>query len=184
MEVQEYDLSGPQQAVDPRSMSPAAAQQMYAQQQPVYDYGPQQGGGENELFSKPNDLRVIQEYNREENMPSIAKKHFWSLASKSIKLGFWREQDYQDLWFRHNAIKLNYIMSNPKHKYTFKDRLDLLQMEMLVYADFKRGVGMERYKVNERTLQATSVTQSIQGISHPGGGKKGGIMAGLKNFFG
>jgi hypothetical protein len=57
------------------------------------------------------------------------------------------------------------------------------QMDLLVYADFKRGVGMERYKINERTLQATSVTQAIQG----GGSssvKRQGLLGGLKNFFG
>jgi hypothetical protein len=186
MEIQEYDAvpsSHAQQAIDPNSMSPYAAQQAYAQQQ-VYDPYSGQQQGDSELFGKPNDLRVIQEYNREENMPLLARKHFWSLASKSITLGFWKEQDYNDLWYRHNSIKLNYIMSNPKHKYTFKDRLDLLQMELLVYSDFKRGVGMERYKVNERTLQATSVTQNIQGVSHGGGSRKGGLISGLKNFFG
>jgi len=53
---------------------------------------------------------------------------------------------------------------------------------MLVYSDFKRGVGMEKYRINERTLQATTVTQSIQG-----GGKsqkQGGVMSGLRSIFG
>lgn len=184
-----YDAS-PDQPVDPRSMSPEMAQQ-YAQQGQYAEYYPAQyqeqypqEQQENDVFSRPNDLRVIQEYNREENMPDLAKKNFWSLASKSIKLGFWKEQDFFDLWLRQNSIKVNYIMSNAKHKYTFKDRLDMLQMEMLVYSDFKRGIGMERYKINERTLQATSVTQNIQGTNTGNSGKRGGIMSGLKNFFG
>jgi len=180
MNIQEQDAQlydYPTQAVDPNVMSPEAAQQYYGQQEDPYD---QPASDE---FSRPNDLRVIQEYNREENMPAIAKKNFWALTSKSIKLGFWKEEDFQDLWLRQNSIRLNYIMSEPKHKYTFKNRLDLQQMELLVYADFKRGIGMERYKINERTLQATSVRQSIQGGGNIGG-KKGGIMAGIKNFFG
>lgn len=180
MNVHEYDaelVSGPQRPVDPQTMSPEAAQQMYADQ-PQY-------GQDQEVFGKPNDLRVIQEYNREENLPILARKHFWALASKSIKLGFWKDQDYNDIWFRQNSIKLNFIMSNPRHKYTFKDRLDMLQMELLVFSDFKRGVGMERYRLNERTLQATSVTQNIQGSSNMGGGgRKGGVFSSLKGFFG
>jgi len=180
MEVYEQDavLDGqPAQAVDPYQMGPEMAQQYYEQPEPQYQ---QQ---ESDMFSRPNDLRVIQEYNREENMPSKAKKNFWALASKSIKLGFWKEEDFQNLWLRQNSIKLNYVMSQPKHKYTFHDRLDMQQMELMVYADFKRGIGMERYKINERTLQATSVTQSIQG-GGTSGGKKGGAMSAIKNFFG
>lgn len=158
--------------VDPRSMSPEMMQQGY---EPEY-------ANQNDMFSRPNDLRVIQEYNREENMPASAKKNFWALASKSIKLGFWKDSDFQELWLRQNSIKLNHIMSNPKHKYSFKDRVDILQMELLVYADFKRGIGMERYKINERTLQATSVTQSIQGGGNAA--KQGGIGSAIKRFFG
>lgn len=182
MNINEYDAevvgSEPQQAVHPSMMSPESAQQMYSPEQ-YYN------GQDQEVFGKPNDLRVIQEYNREENLPDLAKKNFWALASKSIKLGFWKDQDYNDIWFRQNAIKLNFIMSNSKHKYTFKDRLDMLQMELLVFSDFKRGVGMEKYRLNERTLQATSVTQSIQGVSNSGGGgRKGGVMSTLKGYFG
>ena len=71
----------------------------------------------------------------------------------------------------------------PRHKYTFADRQLTNQMDMLVYADFNRGKGMPRYKINERTLQATSVSQTING----GGSsrsKRGGILSGMKNFFG
>jgi len=70
----------PQYPMDPRAMSPRATQQMLEGQE-QYEEG--------EMFQRPNDLRVIQEYNREENMPVSAKKDFWALASKSVKLGFW-----------------------------------------------------------------------------------------------
>lgn len=161
------------EVVDPR--------QHYAEQEQYSDnYDP---SSQSEAFSKTNDLKVIQEYNREENMPAKQRRTFWALTSKSIKLGFWKDTDHYDVWLRQNTIKVNYLMSRPKHKYTFEDRLDLQQMELLLFADFKRGVGMERYKINERTLQATSVTQSIQGAGNSGG-KRGGMFAGLKNFFG
>jgi hypothetical protein len=138
---------------------------------------------EAEMFQRPNDLRVIQEYNREENMPQLAKKDFWALASKSVKLGFWKEEDYKEIFLHKNLIKVGHIMSNPRHSYNFQDRQLMNQMDFLVYSDFKRGVGMEKYKLNERTLQATSVQQHIQGSGGPGG-KQGGIFSGLKSFFG
>lgn len=161
------------QPMDPRMMSPHMAQQMAQGEQ---DYQ------EAEMFQRPNDLRVIQEYNREENLPAETKNNFWALASKSVKLGFWNEQDINEIFLHKNLIKVGHIMSTPRHRYTFKDRQHMNQMDFLVYADFKRGVGMERYKTNERTLQATSVQQHIQG----GGasGKQGGVLGGLKNFFG
>lgn len=134
-----------------------------------------------EYFSKENNLQVIQEYNREENMPRDTKLNFWALASKSIKLGFWNEKDEYDIYLHKNLIKIGYLMTRPRHRYTFKDRFQMMQIDMLVYSDFKRGVGMEKYKLNERTLQATSVTQNIQGGS---AGKRGGFLSGLKSFFG
>lgn len=146
-------------------------------------YFPQAMQQSHDLFGRTNDLRVIQEYNNEENMPESVKLDFWALASKSIKLGFWTEKDYQELFLHKNIIKVGHIMSTPRHKYTFKTRQQMNQMDFLVFADFKRGIGMEKYKINERTLQATSVTQSIQG-GQVGGGKKGGVLAALKNFFG
>ena len=136
------------------------------------------------LFEQPNDLKVIQEYNTEDNLPEEARKSFWSLVSKSIKLGFWTEQDYDRMFLHKNLIKVGHIMSKPRHKYTFKDRQMANQIDFLAYADFKRGIGMERYKINERTLQATSVTQKINAVGGPSGGKKGGFMSGLKSFFG
>jgi len=137
-----------------------------------------------ELFSRGNDLRVIQEYNREENMPDAIRQSFWALASKSIKLGFWDKDDLGEIFLNKNIIKVGHIMANPRHKYTFKDRQLMNQIDMLVYADVKRGIGMEKYRINERTLQATSVTQSIQGGASGMNQKKSGILAGLKNFFG
>ena len=141
-------------------------------------YDPQQNG----LFSQPNDLKVIQEYNQDENLPIDIKKSFWGLTSKSIKLGFWKEEDLKEIFLHKNIIKVGEIMRNPRHRYTFADRQMMNQIDLLVYADVKRGIGMERYKINERTLQATSVTQNIQGSSP--GGRRGGVMSGIKNFFG
>lgn len=158
--------------MDPNMMSP---------QQVAYDM---QGEQESPYFSQPNDLRVIQEYNREENLPNDMKASFWALASKSIKLGFWNDGDEREIFLHKNIIKVGHIMAKPRHKYTFEERHKMNQIDMLVYADFKRGVGMERYKINERTLQATSVTQNIMGGASGPVGKRGGVMAGLKSFFG
>jgi hypothetical protein len=137
---------------------------------------------QSDLFARQNDLKVIQEYNREENMPGSVRNTFWALASKSVKLGFWNEKDMQDIFLHKNLIKVSELLRRPKHKYTFQDRHNLNQIDFLVYADFKRGIGMERYKINERTLQATSVTQSIQGGGNAG--KRGGVGGFLKSFFG
>jgi len=167
----DHDRNMPVFSPPPQGMGPEDDQS----QQPQSD----------EYFGKPNDLRVIQEYNQEEMLPTAIRGQFWGLLSKSIKLGFWEKEDEQDLFFYKNLIKVGDIMSRPKHKYTFKDRQQMNMVELLVHADFKRGVGMERYKTNERTLQATMVTQSIQGGLGGGGqsSKRGGVIAGLRSFF-
>lgn len=138
-----------------------------------------------ELFGRANDLALIQEYNEERNIPKDVIKDFWSIASKSILLGFWDKDDEQDLYFLRNNINVGHIMSKPKHKYTFKERQNMTQLRLLMYANFKRGVGMEKYKLNERTLQATTTSLSLQGAAggQPGS-KRGGVVAGLRNIFG
>jgi hypothetical protein len=157
--------------------------EMYTEDQPQQNYiAQQQQQQQEEFFGRPSELKVIQEYNREEMLSDEMKVKFWGLLSKSIKLGFWDKEDEQDLFYHKNLIKVGHIMSMPKHRYTFKERQQMNMIDLLTYADFKRGVGMEKYRINERTLQATSVTQNIQGGSS--GGKKGGILAGIKSFFG
>jgi hypothetical protein len=171
----------PAQIIDePQSLpsEPYMNQMMYSQ--PVQQhYMPQ----DNSLFGSPNDLRLIQEYNKEELVPESLKHNLWGFMTKSLKLGFWNKEDERDIFIHKNLIRMGYIMSTPKHRYDFKARHQLNMLDFLAYADFKRGVGMEKYKINERTLQSTSVTQSIQGISNSGS-RKGGLMAGLKSFFG
>jgi hypothetical protein len=164
--------------IDPRDMTPAMNEEAMG-----YIQQPEQDQVSNDMFARKNDLEVIQEYNREENMPSYIKNNFWSLASKSIKLGFWKDEDIQEIFLYKNVIKLGHLMAKPRARYTFGERQAMNQIDMLVFADFKRGVGMEKYKINERTLQATSVTQSIQGSSSSAA-KRGGLLAGLKTFFG
>lgn len=137
---------------------------------------------QDDMFQRQNDLRVIQEYNREENMPDDVKRNFWALASKSIKLGFWDKEDEEILYFMNNNINVGWIMSRSKNKYTFADRQQLQMLKLLVHADYKRGVGMEKYKINERVLQATSIQQSIQGGQHSA--KQGGVLASIGRMFG
>lgn len=141
------------------------------------------GQMDNDPFQRSNDLRVIQEYNREENMPDDIKRNFWAFASKSIKLGFWDKADEKDLYFIQNNINIGHIMSKSKHRYSFSERQQMNMLKLILYADFKRGVGMERYKINERTLQATSVTQNIQGSANSPVGKRGGVLSGLRSMF-
>jgi len=153
---------------------------------PVFSQPPEEVDAQpqsNEYFQQHNELKVIQEYNTEELLPKNIKNKYWGLLSKSIKLGFWDKGDESNLFFYKNIIRVGNMMAKPKHKYTFEERQEMNMLDLLVYADFKRGVGMERYRINERTLQATSVTQSIQGGGSGRTGRKGGFMAGLKSFF-
>lgn len=174
---QEAEIYDPSQVSEDAQGMP----QYYDPEEYAAQAGASQGSGYG-MFAQGNDLRVIQEYNHEEGIPALTKRSMWGLASKSIKLGFWNEQDIQQIFLHKNLIKVGHIMANPKHKYSFEDRNNINQMDLLVYADFKRGVGMEKYKINERTLQATSVTQNIQGGGTMGG-KRGGVLSGIKSFF-
>ena len=137
---------------------------------------------DDDVFKRSNDLQILREYNREEYMPEHVKKELWSAVSKSIKLGFWEKADEQDLYMYLNMIKVGHIMKSPKQKYTFAERQNLNQISLLAYADFKRWVGMEKYKINERVLQSVMISQNIQGTNNAQ--KRGGVLASLKGIFG
>jgi hypothetical protein len=145
------------------------------------------GGGfmpqrqDNDVFQRANDLRVIQEYNSENLIPEGIKTDFWAIASKSTLLSFWEKADEAVIYNYFNTIKTGHIMTLPKYKYTFKERQQINQVGYLLYSNFKRGVGMEKYKINERTLQAVSISQNIN--SSASNAKQGGILSMFKSIF-
>ena len=142
------------------------------------------GSSDNDMFARANDLRVIQEYNKEENIPDDIKKVFWSASSPNVRLGFWEKDDLVDLFYHMNTILIGNIMSKPKKKYSFAEMNNMNQLFFKNYIDFRRGIGIEKFKNNERTLQAAMITQNIQGLGGSGGGgKKGGVLAGLRSIF-
>lgn len=136
-----------------------------------------------QFFARQNDLAVIKEYNSEDNLPRGIKKDFWGLITKSIKLGFWTKEDELDLFFHKNLINTSYMMQKTKKELTFEDMHKMNMVGLLMYADFKRGVGMEKVKINERTLQATSITQHVNANASPVR-KSAGVLGTIKNFFG
>lgn len=137
-----------------------------------------------DLFNTGSDqLEVIKEYNDEKKVPNKIQKTFWALASKSILLGFWEKEDQEDLYFFNNNILVGDIMSKPKHKYTFADRQAMNQMKLLAYANFKRSVGMEKWRINERTLQASAITQNINQNGAGAGQRSKGFLSTVKSAF-
>lgn len=138
---------------------------------------------EAEAFQPNNELKVIQEYNREEHMPKAAKREYWSMISKSMLLGFWENKDREEIFLNNQIIKMANIMSKPKQKYTFKERNMQKQLEYYNFQLLKRGIGMERHKYNERTLQSMSIQQQIRGGATNGRRATGGFMGSIKNMF-
>jgi len=149
--------------------------------QPIENQPIEQAQQGEEYFRSRDNLEVIKEYNSEILLPNESKKDLWGLATKSISLGFWSENDQENMTLFVNRVKLSWLMGKAKHSYSFEDRHRFTQMELFAWSNFKRGVGMEKYKINERTLQATSVTQNIQASANTSGQK--GVMAFLKNAF-
>jgi len=139
---------------------------------------------ENYFQGQPNDLRMIQEYNREDLVPKHIQKKKWGWFNKSIKLAFWEEGDEIPLFCHLNNMKLAEIMAKPSHKFTWEDYFENTQSKFLAYCDFRRGSGTDKHRMNERILQSTMIHQSIQG--NVGAGtqqKRGGILSWLANGF-
>jgi hypothetical protein len=138
---------------------------------------------EPDAFRPNNELKVIQEYNEEKHLPIMARKDNWAMVSKSMLLAFWENKDYEDVFRHQNIIKLNNIMSKPKQKYTFKERAMNKQVEFFAYQNFKRGVGTDRFRHNERTLQSMMINQSISGTGSSPRRKGGSFMGSIASMF-
>lgn len=157
--------------------------------QPYYDDDDMVGNytgdeGEDDAFRPSNELKILQEYNDEKYLPKRARRDFWSLTSKSVKLGFWKDSDYEIIWRHQNIIKLNHLMGKSRKKYSWKERKLMKQIAFLNFADFKRGVGMETFKHNERTMQSIAIQQRISGNSGgPSKKNNGGFMGSLTSMF-
>jgi hypothetical protein len=159
---------------------PQYIQEPYGQMMPMGNM--QQRPPGSELFTSPSNLEVIKEYNNEESIPNDIKLNYWAMSGKGIKLGFWEKEDEVNLFIHRNMIYTSKIMSKPKFKYTFKDLADQAQLSLMFFTDFKRGMGMEKYKINERTLQSASIQQSIQGSPGQSPARKG-FLGSIKSWF-
>lgn len=171
--------------LDPSQQQPGDPNMMPVPMGQMGGYMPGNPEHGSDLFARHNDLRVIQEYNTDEGIPKMISQNFWGLTSKSLKLGFWEDKDEMDIFLHKNVIRMGYIMSRAKHRYTFEDRHMMNQLDFMTYCDFKRGVGVERHRINERILQASSISQNIQGFSGGGASQgRGGVMGFVKSFLG
>lgn len=140
-----------------------------------------------DLF-KPQDMVKLIKFYTEENLPKSLdntkfKDKFWSVLGKSPILTFLdaEDEDFYDSTLR--IAKLQFLMMYPAYKYSFDDQMELNQIRMYFKSAIKRAIGFDKNKINERTMEATSINQIVrsntEGFSGMG---KPGFLGKLKNM--
>jgi hypothetical protein len=132
----------------------------------------------------PNDmLKVIQEYLKEEGMPSLARDKFWGLNTKFLSITFFDKKDVEDLRLMSANAELIEIMSKPVEDYDWEKMQFFKQQDIMVFAQGSRSVGAPQGRMNERTLQNTQIGQMIH--TRGGGGvPQRGFKGAINKIFG
>lgn len=103
----------------------------------------------------------------------------WLPIMKSLKLTFLNDTDAAILYLQFEESVLDVILCRRRGGFTLKDSLLINQLRMLFRANVKRSVGTTPEVLNERILQATSITHSTGTYREPAGKGIGGRVAGL-----
>ena len=106
----------------------------------------------------------------------------WIPNQKSLKLTFLTELDAQILGIQFEEAKLLYLCSKRRNTIGLNKLLALNQLSQLNRANIKRSVGSDAENMNERKLQATSISYSTGTFKE--GGRSGGVSGRLAGLFG
>jgi hypothetical protein len=108
------------------------------------------------LGGKSEQVAIIQEYLSDDLPDEFRKsefvKRFWAFFSRSIKLSFFDSKFHPEilnLEFRN--AKLKFLMSRPADEYSWKDSIDLDNLELSFISNYSRSIGTNENKINERT---------------------------------
>lgn len=106
----------------------------------------------------------------------------WMPSQKSLKLTFLNETDAQILGIQFEEAKLLYLCSQRRTGVGISKILALNQLGQLNRVNIKRSVGSEMENMNERKLQASSITYNTGTFKD--GNRGGGISGRIAGLFG
>jgi len=125
---------------------------------------------------------LLDDKNAEEKLKYSNLADIWLPLMKSLKLTFLNETDALILYLQFEEAVLDLILSRRRGAFTLNDSLLVNQLRMLFRANVKRSVGTPPDTLNERIIQATSITRST-GIFQEGK-PGGGIRSRIAGFLG
>lgn len=122
---------------------------------------------ENSLFNQSGSIPKILKWYAEEDFDDEFKKkevykNFWATFNKNLKLSFIQEKDRFDFECDFMQSSLTYLMTIPNYKYKFNDMIDLENVRMHWRATMTRSIGTNTGRVNERTMQATTINHMFR----------------------
>jgi hypothetical protein len=134
-----------------------------------------------DLFKSQDMVKLIKTYLDEEAPLEMREnciyKYMWGTLSKSIKLTFLTEKDFDYFESMFNQSKITYLMSIPANKYSFQDMLLFDQLKIIYLCAIKRSIGSSTHKFNERIILGGTINQTIRsntetlkGVNNGGGG--------------
>lgn len=117
------------------------------------------------LWGSTDFVKVIQEYTQDKQIPLDKVEDlqkFWAIFGKDLKLTF-IDTDQEIEYFNNlfESAKLSYLMSEPAFKFDFDKYQMLDQLRLNFNAVVRRSKGTDKNKMNERTLQASQGSFSL-----------------------
>lgn len=135
-----------------------------------------------DLFSTTDMSKLIKTY-MEETIPEEIRntklfKDFWGVLGNTLKLTFLSEKEIPEFESLFREAKYNYIMSVPVYDYTAEEMKIMQQIKIYFAAAIRRSVGSRQHVINERTMQATTISQNIRSNTERFSQSSGGGMMG------
>src|ERR1041385_3073130 len=128
-------------------------------------YGdPAEWKGSTNMYEGQDMSKLVKTY-LEEQIPEEFQKSslfvdFWAVLGNQLKLTFLKQEDLDFLEMMFEQVKITYIISRPRRKFTFKESLMLDNLKIHFITACKKAIGNGNH--NERTILATQISQIIR----------------------
>lgn len=124
------------------------------------------------------DYKLVSYLLENPDIPENLRQLFWAFQSRILSLTNLTDKDVRRIMYDWRDAKMTYMMSIPHYKLTHKDSLAISNFESILFATLKRSTGGTQ---RERFIIGAQIQQRI---GEPEEIPSGGIVRGMKRFFG
>lgn len=120
------------------------------------------------MWDEKQFLEVLKHYSEDEIVPKDIRSREWAVFGKALINTFLEKEDLLLIDIYAQILRIDEMWSKPSNRMTFKEVGNLDKMEIYMFLTAKRAIGINKNKINERTMQNTQILQNIsmQGMAN------------------